>query len=142
MGLKAGIYTARGSTTCLGRPASDSHEAQDAATFANWGVDYVKEDSCGGITHGTVWEQYARMRDGLNASGRAIYFSVTEALPYVDGHPRMNCYGPNAFTTLVWMRSDPPLDPRTVCGGGGALAVNRGTSHAPHLPTSWLTPTS
>ena len=37
------------------------------------------------------------MRDGLNASGRAIYFSVTEALPFVDGHPRMNCYGENAL---------------------------------------------
>ena len=28
--------------------------------------DYLKEDSCGGTTHGTVWEQYAKMRDALN----------------------------------------------------------------------------
>ena len=41
-GLKAGIYTSRGSLTCMGRPGSDSHEAQDAATFAAWGVDYIK----------------------------------------------------------------------------------------------------
>ena len=38
-GLKFGIYTARGSLTCLGRPGSDGHEAIDAATFAAWGVD-------------------------------------------------------------------------------------------------------
>ena len=113
-GLKAGIYTARGSTTCMGRPASDSHEAQDAATFAAWGVDYLKEDSCGGVTHGTVWEQYARMRDGLNATGRPIYFSITQALSLTDGHPRMHCYGDNAFTTLEWVTADPPLDPRTL----------------------------
>jgi alpha-galactosidase len=38
-GLKFGIYTARGSTTCLGRPGADGHEVLDAATFAAWGVD-------------------------------------------------------------------------------------------------------
>lgn len=38
-GLKFGIYTARGSLTCLGRPGSDSHEQIDAATWATWGVD-------------------------------------------------------------------------------------------------------
>lgn len=37
-GLKFGIYTARGSTTCMGRPGSDSHEVQDAATYASWSV--------------------------------------------------------------------------------------------------------
>jgi alpha-galactosidase len=38
-GLLFGIYTARGSRTCVGRPGSDSHEAQDAATWAAWGVE-------------------------------------------------------------------------------------------------------
>ena len=39
--------------TCLilplctgGRPAALDHEKQDADTYAAWGVDYVKEDSC------------------------------------------------------------------------------------------------
>ena len=43
--MKFGIYTARGSRTCLGRPGSDSHEELDARTWAEWGVDYLKEDS-------------------------------------------------------------------------------------------------
>lgn len=51
-GLKFGIYTARGSKTCLGRPGSDSYESEDANLWANWGVDYLKEDSCGGAFNG------------------------------------------------------------------------------------------
>ncbi len=42
-GLKFGIYTDRGDKTCDDRPASAGHEAIDAQTFADWGVDYVKE---------------------------------------------------------------------------------------------------
>ncbi len=113
-GLKFGIYTARGSQTCLGRAGSDMHEALDAATFAAWGIDYVKEDSCGGTTHGTMWEQYTRMRDGLNATGRPIYFSITQAESWPDGHPRMHCYGDGAFSTLFWTAASPPLDPRVL----------------------------
>ncbi len=41
-GLKFGIYTDRGTTTCAGRPASGGHELIDAQTFANWTVDYLK----------------------------------------------------------------------------------------------------
>ena len=73
----------------------DSHETIDANTFAEWGIDYLKEDSCGGTTHGTVWEQYARMRDALNAStsktGRPIYYSITGIVPYNDAQPEMHC---------------------------------------------------
>jgi alpha-galactosidase len=47
-GLTFGIYTARGSTTCMGKPGSDSYEAQDARTYASWGVDFLKEGACCG----------------------------------------------------------------------------------------------
>ena len=114
LNLSFGIYSARGSLTCLGRPGSDGHEEQDAALWASWGVDYVKEDSCGGTTHGTMWEQYARMRDALNKTGRPIYFSITQAQDWADGHPRMHCYGDGAFSTLYWTTANPPLDPRTL----------------------------
>lgn len=102
-GLSFGIYTARGSTTCMGRPGSDSHEQQDADTYAAWGVDFLKEDSCGGTEHGSVYEQYARMRDALNKTGRAIFFSITEAVPWTDHYERMHCYGDNVFTTKPWV---------------------------------------
>ena len=45
-GLKFGIYTDAGTKTCAGRPGSMGHEYQDARQYANWGVDYVKEDWC------------------------------------------------------------------------------------------------
>ena len=35
-GLKFGVYTDRGTTTCGGRPSAFGHEAQDAATYASW----------------------------------------------------------------------------------------------------------
>ena len=78
--LKFGLYTARGSRTCLGRPGSDAHEQQDADFYASIGVDYLKEDSCGGTVNGSVWQQYGRMQEALNRTGRPIWFSITQAL--------------------------------------------------------------
>ena len=45
-GLKLGIYEDAGTSTCAGYPGSLGHEAQDAALFASWGVDYLKYDQC------------------------------------------------------------------------------------------------
>ena len=46
-GLKAGIYSGPGNTTCQGLAASYDHELQDAKTWAKWGFDYIKYDWCG-----------------------------------------------------------------------------------------------
>jgi len=76
-GLKFGIYTDRGDKTCAGRPASGGHETIDAQTFADWGVDYLKEDSCNAPgDHQIAFNQYGSMRDALNKTGREIYFSL------------------------------------------------------------------
>ena len=45
-GLKAGIYSSPGPSTCCGLGASWQHEAQDAAQFAAWGFDFLKYDWC------------------------------------------------------------------------------------------------
>jgi alpha-galactosidase len=45
-GLKFGIYSSPGPTTCGGYAASWQHEEQDAKTWASWGVDYIKYDWC------------------------------------------------------------------------------------------------
>ncbi|MER5835799.1 ricin-type beta-trefoil lectin domain protein [Streptomyces sp. NPDC002130] len=83
-GLKFGIYQAPNEKTCAqgvgtypGSTGSKGHEAQDAATFASWGVDYLKYDWCSGS--GTLNEQVARftlMRDALRATGRPIVYSI------------------------------------------------------------------
>jgi Alpha galactosidase A len=46
-GLKFGLYTAASNSTCAAYPGSLGREALDAATFASWGVDYLKVDGCG-----------------------------------------------------------------------------------------------
>ncbi|KAE9382106.1 glycoside hydrolase family 27 protein [Stipitochalara longipes BDJ] len=46
LGLKVGIYGSAGTETCGGYPAQIGHESLDAATFANWGIDYFKYDNC------------------------------------------------------------------------------------------------
>jgi alpha-galactosidase len=76
-GLKLGIYTDAGTSTCAGRPGSYGHEQQDANTYASWGIDYLKEDWCNtsGLDPQT---QYTVMRNALNATGRAIVFSLCD----------------------------------------------------------------
>ncbi|RMJ26587.1 hypothetical protein PHISP_02519 [Aspergillus sp. HF37] len=47
LGLKIGLYSSAGETTCAGYPASLGYEEIDAQSFAEWGVDYLKYDNCG-----------------------------------------------------------------------------------------------
>jgi alpha-galactosidase len=84
LGLKFGIYQVPTERTCAqrvgthpGSTGSMGHEAQDARTFASWGVDYLKYDWCS--PDGTRDEQVARfslMRDALRATGRDIVYSI------------------------------------------------------------------
>jgi alpha-galactosidase len=76
-GLKLGIYSDVGYQTCGGHVASRDHEIQDAQTYAQWGVDYLKYDWC---NHDGLEAQaaYTRMRDALHAAGRPIVFSLCE----------------------------------------------------------------
>jgi alpha-galactosidase len=80
-GLKLGIYEDAGTQTCAGYPGSLGHEAQDARTFAAWGVDYLKYDNCfnaGQTTRAQYIARYTAMRDALAATGRAIVYSICE----------------------------------------------------------------
>ena len=52
LGLKLGLYTDEGSATCAGFVGSAGHEAGDAATFADWGVSYLKVDGCNSSPEG------------------------------------------------------------------------------------------
>ncbi len=76
-GLKFGIYTDAGRKTCQGRPGSYGHEAQDATTYAAWGVDYVKVDWCYADSLDAP-TQYAKVSQAFQASGRPIVLSICE----------------------------------------------------------------
>ena len=78
-GLRLGIYTSAGTLTCDARgfPAALGHETADAASFAAWGVDYVKEDDCS--TAGTdAVARYTTMARALRATGRPMVFAVCD----------------------------------------------------------------
>ena len=74
-GLKFGMYSCCGTMTCAGYPASYDHEFIDAATFAEWGVDFLKYDYCfrPSATEGKLL--YRRMGLALANCGRDILFS-------------------------------------------------------------------
>jgi alpha-galactosidase len=77
-GLKFGIYTDAGTQTCAGRAGSLGHEYQDAQQYADWGVDYLKEDWCNTLPGQNSKASYALMRNALAATGRPIVFSICE----------------------------------------------------------------
>lgn len=84
-GLKFGIYANAGTVSCNGMyPGSYGREEQDARRFASWKVDYLKYDVCNipradfaGSTGLQIQQKLlVRMRDALQATGRAIVLST------------------------------------------------------------------
>jgi alpha-galactosidase len=81
-GLKIGIYSSQGPRTCAGFEGSYGHVQQDAQTFADWGMDYLKYDLCSGeyfyADADTVKRSYAEMGAALKATGRPFVYSLCE----------------------------------------------------------------
>ena len=88
-GLKIGLYSSPGPKTCAGYEGSYGHEAQDAQTYAAWGIDYLKYDLCSMgemmiATHSMDAAQaiqiaaYKKMGDALRAAGRPILYSLCQ----------------------------------------------------------------
>ncbi len=90
-GLKFGIYSSPEKSTCDGGMGSLGHEEQDAQTFADWGVDYLKYDVCDGeavylkleaqdpaMAHEYMVDLYAKMQRALAKTGRPIVYSVCQ----------------------------------------------------------------
>ncbi|WP_233503601.1 glycoside hydrolase family 27 protein [Sphingomonas psychrotolerans] len=81
-GLKLGIYSSQGPRTCAGFEGSYGHVQQDAQTFADWGMDYLKYDLCSGeyfyADADTVKRSYAEMGAALKATGRPFIYSLCE----------------------------------------------------------------
>lgn len=76
-GLKLGIYSDAGWETCGGHPGSRGFEFQDALTYAEWGVDYLKYDWCN--TQGLNAEgAYMTIGAALVNAGRPMILSICE----------------------------------------------------------------
>ena len=84
LGLKAGIYSSPGPTTCGECVASYKHEKQDAERWAEWGFDYLKYDWCSysqvekGSGRDYFKKPYALMGGMLKAQKRDIVFSLCQ----------------------------------------------------------------
>ncbi len=83
-GLRIGIYSSPGPTTCGGYIASWQHEQQDADTYASWGIDYLKYDWCSyeQVATGAGLERqvlpYRVMGAALAREPRDIVFSLCQ----------------------------------------------------------------
>ena len=85
-GLKAGIYSSPGPTTCAGYAASAGHEKQDAKQFANWGFDFLKYDWCsysevigpGPYTSAQMQKPFRDMGKYLKEQPRDILFNLCQ----------------------------------------------------------------
>ena len=83
-GLKLGIYSSPGPRTCESFEGSYRYEAQDAATFAEWGIDFLKYDWCsyeeivGDRTLAELQKPYIVMRDALAQVDRDIVYALCQ----------------------------------------------------------------
>ena len=78
-GLKFGIYECRGYITCQNLPGSFEHEQTDMNSFAEWGVDYIKLDSCHAAKNGRLSkEDFAIYRDAIKNTGRPMILSISD----------------------------------------------------------------
>ena len=75
LGLKIGIYSSPGPTTCSGHIGSFGYEQQDANTFASWGMDFLKYDWCSAT--GIPKTVYQLMYNALQTTGRPIVYSIS-----------------------------------------------------------------
>ncbi|MEP6948115.1 MAG: glycoside hydrolase family 27 protein [Ginsengibacter sp.] len=84
-GLHFGIYSSPGPLTCGGFLGSYKNELKDAATYANWGIDYLKYDWCSYdriAGRDTSFEAYIRpyalMDSALQLQHRNIFYSLCQ----------------------------------------------------------------
>jgi alpha-galactosidase len=139
-GLKFGIYTSRGLTTCGGAPGSAGYEDRDAQQYAAWGVDFVKADGCGNGQNPS-----RTIAQALVATGRPIVLSVNEWQynPGVDTTANMwrvrNDIGANWASMIDMVDVDWPLWPVARPGhwndadmlqvGNGGLTLEENKTH-------------
>ncbi len=89
-GLLFGTYSSPGPKTCAGYDGSYKFEAQDAKSYASWGVDYLKHDWCSyeSVSAGTGAvpldglerhkHPYSLMRRALDGANRDIVYSLCQ----------------------------------------------------------------
>ena len=139
-GLKLGIYSSPGPTTCAGYEGSFGHEQQDADLYASWGIDYLKYDLCGfratmkAAAPDDVLKQdqmmreaYEKMHLALLKTGRPMIYSLCQY-----GWDSVWQWAPQVGANLWRTTGDinPTFDRMSLIGRGQAgLAKYAGPGH-------------
>ena len=79
MGMKLGLYSSNGTLTCEDLPASLGHEAVDAQTIAEWGVEYFKYDFCHNVPLPTDAPEIEKITVGKPGSVQVRTFFARDA---------------------------------------------------------------
>jgi alpha-galactosidase len=140
-GLKLGLWSSSG--PCPHEPNSDGHVQADAATFASWGVDYLKYANC--QTDPDQQAAYVLMRDALTSTGRPVVYSISaehfaEWMPSTGNLWRVaRSIDPtfDSITTMIatnaplaaWAHSGAWNDPDMLEVGNGALTEGENRAH-------------
>ncbi|HEY3927804.1 MAG TPA: glycoside hydrolase family 27 protein [Candidatus Koribacter sp.] len=141
-GLKFGLYSDAGTATCQGRPGSLGHEAQDAAQYSNWGVDYVKVDWCN--TNGmNARAAYWKMRASLDIANRPIVLSICEwgkSQPWLWAHGVGNLWRTTSDISDRWVGVQKFSD-GNCCSNGVLDILDKEADLAPYAgPGHWNDP--
>ena len=79
--LRCGVYSDRGTKQCGPGPGSYNHTTKDANSFAAWGADYLKEDSCSASqNHAEAFAEYLHAHVRRRATERRVEVRAHERL--------------------------------------------------------------
>ena len=74
-GLQLGLYTTRANQSCAGYAGSCGHELVDVQQWSEWGVTYMKDDSCGNCGR-PVQEDYRVMQAAIRKVGAPMILTI------------------------------------------------------------------
>lgn len=78
-GMRFGLYTDAAGKTCAGAFGSYNYETIDAQTYAQWGVDIVKEDYCNAPSDlESAKARYQKQADAFRAAGYGTRLYICE----------------------------------------------------------------
>ncbi|KJA20043.1 glycoside hydrolase family 27 protein [Hypholoma sublateritium FD-334 SS-4] len=122
LGLKMGIYSDAGTNTCAGFPGSLGNEAVDAATFNDWGIDYLKYDNCNVPSNWTdVWDPQGN--DWYNSNSAIRYRQMTASWSYITSIISTNV----AYLSSVNFFAHNDMDMMEI--GNGDLTIQEQRTH-------------
>lgn len=76
-GLKFGLHSGAGATTCADQLGSRGHEYQDALQYARWGIDYLGYDRCNAEALDPKGA-FTTLHDALESSRRPVVLGLRE----------------------------------------------------------------